>query len=157
MSRRGRFTNRLSRIRHFRGHGVHSPFVYSIVRNALMVDKLNSDATSSFELLRGVGVDSRSAIEISNIASHCNYHNITFDYLSEDSDLVICTKSTSGDALAKLTCKAEKQGVAIVVLAQYKQAHLCRSIVKAHHCTSIDRPSYLLLLNNHLPKQHFKL
>ena len=30
--------NRLSRARYFRGHGVHSPFVYDIVRSVFMRD-----------------------------------------------------------------------------------------------------------------------
>ena len=32
--------NRLSRARFFRGHGVHSPFVYDVVRNVFMRDTL---------------------------------------------------------------------------------------------------------------------
>ena len=32
--------NRLSRARYFRGHGVHSPFVYDIVRSVFMRDDL---------------------------------------------------------------------------------------------------------------------
>ena len=32
--------NRLSRARYFRGHGVHSPFVYDLVRQVFMRDSL---------------------------------------------------------------------------------------------------------------------
>lgn len=43
--------NRLSRVRYFRGHGVHSPFVYDIVRSVFMRDDLLPGRRDLYEAL----------------------------------------------------------------------------------------------------------
>jgi len=34
---------------------------------------------------------------------------------------------------------------------------LCRQIVAAHRSTTVDNRGYLLIFNNNLPKQHFRI
>ncbi|MFI3332375.1 MAG: hypothetical protein SNI51_03300 [Rikenellaceae bacterium] len=156
-SRGGRFSNHLSRLRHFRGHGVHSPYVYSIVRNVLMSRRLHGDAAPLFEALNRYGCDRRSSIEISNLVSHCGYYNFDIDRLSESNDVAICTHQMDDHTLQELIRRASKQGATVVILASNKRVQLCETIVKYHRSTTIDRLNYLVILNNHLPKQHFKL
>ena len=48
--------NRLSRARFFRGHGVHSPFVYDVVRNVFMRDTLLPGDRALFRELLAAGV-----------------------------------------------------------------------------------------------------
>lgn len=48
--------NRLSRARYFRGHGVHSPFVYDIVRSVFMRDDLLPGRRDLYEALLTAGV-----------------------------------------------------------------------------------------------------
>lgn len=47
--------NRLSRARYFRGHGVHSPFVYDIVREVFMRDGLLPGDRTVYEALTAAG------------------------------------------------------------------------------------------------------
>ena len=51
--------NRLSRARYFRGHGVHSPFVYDIVREVFMRDGLLPGDRTVYEALTAAGISRR--------------------------------------------------------------------------------------------------
>ena len=63
--------NRLSRARYFRGHGVHSPFVYNIVREVFMRGELLPGDRRLYRALRGAGVPERRAIQLQHVAIHC--------------------------------------------------------------------------------------
>ena len=48
----------------------------------------------------------------------------------------------------------------VVLIAPYagrERQALCRQIIAAHRSTTVDNRGYLLVFNNHLPKQHFQL
>ena len=62
----------LSRARHFRGHGVHSPYVYDIVRKVFMQRKLQPEGQTLHDALLALDVAKRRAVEIANLALHCN-------------------------------------------------------------------------------------
>ncbi len=150
------FLSRLARLKHFRGHGVHSPFVYSIVRNVFMTGKLNPDARSIFDKISSIGIGKRLAIELSNLSLSCNCSTIDIDNLSK-SGMSICTPNCSDKQIHQLASGAELNGTPIVILEARKHKAVCEKLIENCHSTSIDRVSYLILLNNHLPKQHFKL
>ncbi len=155
--RGGRLSNHLSRLQHFRGHGVHSPFIYSIIRNVYMSRRLSSGATRIFEMLHPLKIRNSVAVEIANLAAHCNYNRLSIDCLEEGSDMIVTSPNCSEATIEELTRKAAQRGIAIVILSPYKQSKLSNSLLKWHSCASIDRLNYMILLNNHLPKQHFKL
>lgn len=154
--RGGRLTNHLSRLHHFRGHGVHSPFIYSIVRNVFMSSRLKSEGNMLLEKLHLLKINNHTAMEIVNLAQHCHYNRITIDS-AENSDMIICSTNCSEDKIRELVAIASNRGIAIVILSPYKQQRLCDGLLSQHKCTSIDRLNYIIFLNNHLPKQHFKL
>ena len=110
--------NRLSRARYFRGHGVHSPFVYDIVREVFMHDGLLPGDRTVYDSLTAAGVSRRRAGQLQNLAIHCGYK--TFGLNRAD-------------------------------------AELCAQIVAQHRSTTVDNRGYLLIFNNHLPKQHFRI
>lgn len=156
--RGGRITNRLSRFRHFRGHGVHSPYIYSIVRNVFMSgrDRLQNENIALFEQLTKIGTSKQTAKEIANLATHCNFHTPSINSL-ESRELIICSKDYPKEKIENLAIHADNNGIAIVILSPYSHLSLCNSLLKSNCSTSIDRFRYLIFLNNHLPKQHFKL
>ena len=63
--------NRLSRARYFRGHGVHSPFVYTIVREVFMRRELLPGDRALYGALLEAGVSRRRAVQLQNLAIHC--------------------------------------------------------------------------------------
>ncbi len=151
-----KLTNRLSRLRHYRGHGVHSPFVYSIVRNVLMNRRLKPKNIKLLAELTKLGVSTQTATEITNLATHCNFNSISIDD-SQNADIIICSENCSEEEIQKKAIEAAQNGIAIVILSPYKKVKICNTLLKENRSTSIDRFTYLFFLNNHLPKQHFKL
>ncbi|MFI3280439.1 MAG: hypothetical protein R3Y44_00550 [Rikenellaceae bacterium] len=154
--RGGRFTNHLSRLKFFRGHGVHSPYVYSIVREVFMVKRLFQSEDPLYIDLRRVSIKNQTAIEISNLAKHCHFDSTSIDSMM-GKDLIICSEECSKSDIYTLANKAANSGIAIVILSPYRHRKVCNMLLKENNSTSIDRFNYIILLNNHLPKQHFKL
>ena len=133
-----RLGSRLARVRYFRGHGVHSPFVYDLVRAA--------------------GVSRRRAVELQNLALHCGYAD--FGLNRADADLCVVTCEPSETETRELVRAARQRGSTVVLLAPFEagaRAALCSALVQAHPSTSVDKRAYLLLFNNGLPKQHFRI
>ncbi len=153
----------LKRARHFRGHGVHSPFVYAIVREVFMRSKLMSDEHTLYEALLSAGVAKRRAIELQNLILHCNYTTFKIDCSvdeMEDCDMVIATTAIPTEQLTTMADKARESRITLCIIApslDQQRDRCCKLIVDAHPCTSVDNRGYLLLFNNHLPKQRFRL
>ena len=139
--------NRLSRARFFRGHGVHSPFVYDVVRNVFMRDTLLPGDRALFRELLAAGVPERRAVQLQNLAIHCGY--ATFGLNRADAEFCIATSSLS-----------RTETLALVVMSPYdgrERRAMCLQIVAAHRSTTVDNRGYLLVFNNNLPKQHFRI
>lgn len=157
----GRFSalrNRLSRARYFRGHGVHSPFVYTIVREVFMRDELLPGDRTVFRTLTENGVCPRRAVQLQNLAIHCGY--ATFGLNRADADFCVAACDLSRARTLALVRAAAGAGHTVAVLSPYagrERQALCRQIVAAHRSTSVDNRGYLLIFNNYLPKQHFQL
>ncbi len=155
--RGSRITNYLSRLGHFRGRGIHSPFIYAVVRNVFLSRKLHLAATPIFEQLSAINLNSRTAIELANFAHHCGASNVAIDCSDDSAEMIICSPQCSDQIIRAIAESATTNGTPIVILAPYKRKALCDTLLKGHCSTSIDRFKYLAFLNNHLPKQHFKL
>ena len=150
--------NRLCRARYFRGHGVHSPFVYDIVRRVFMCEELLPGDRTLYEALCAAGISRCRAMQLQNLAIHCGY--TTFGLNRADMELcVVMPDLPRIDTLALVRAAAEA-GHTVVVMSPYngrvRQA-LCRQIVSEHCSTTVDNRGYLLIFNNHLPKQHFRI
>ena len=150
--------NRLSRARYFRGHGVHSPFVYAIVREVFMRRELLPGDRGLYGALLAAGVPHRRAVQLQNLAIHCGYATFGMNYA--DADLCIATRDLPRAESLALARVAAEGGHTVALLSPYdgrdRQA-LCAQIVAEHRSTTVDNRGYLLVFNNHLPKQHFKL
>ena len=150
--------NRLSRARYFRGHGVHSPFVYDVVRNVFMRDTLLPGDRALFRELLAAGVPERRAVQLQNLAIHCGY--ATFGLNRADAELCVATRDLPRAETLALVCAAAEAGHTLAVMSPYdgqvRQA-LCAQIVARHRSTTVDNRGYLLIFNNHLPKQHFRI
>lgn len=153
-----RLRNRLSRARYFRGHGVHSPFVYQIVRRVFMCGGLLPGDRKLYEALRQEGVPERRAIQLQNLAIHCGYDS--FGLNRADGRFCILTDNLSCADTEALVDAARHTGTTVAVMSPYatpgRQA-LCGRIIASHLSTTVDNKAYLLIFNNHLPKQHFQI
>ncbi len=150
--------NRLARARHFRGHGVHSPFVYDLVREVFMRERLLPGSRTLYEALLAGGVPQRRAIQLQNLCIHCEY--ATFALNRAGGALCVITRDCPRAEAERLVRAAAAARRTVALLAPYEsreRLNLCRRIVAEHRSTTVDNRAYLLIFNNHLPKQHFRI
>lgn len=159
--------NRLSRARYFRGHGVHSPFVYGLVRGVFMSRRLLGADTSLRDALTEAGVPVRRALELQNLMTYCGYR--TFAVVGGGAEKGIATTAELGVVLleapevAVLRCveEASEHGATVAIMSPYAdpcRERMCRALVAAHGSTSVDNRGYVLLFHDkYLPKQHFRI
>ena len=149
---------RLVRVRHFRGHGIHSPFVYSLVREVFMRSAMMPGDRTLFRALREAGVAERSAVQLQNLAIREGYR--AFGLNRAEGELYVALRELPQAEVLALAARAAVSGAAVAVLepsrGRERQA-LCRRLVAEHRSTSVDNRACLLLFNNRLPKQHFVL
>jgi len=150
--------NRLSRARFFRGHGVHSPFVYDVVRNVFMRDTLLPGDRALFRELLAAGVPERRAVQLQNLAIHCGY--ASFGLNRADAEFCVATCGLPRPATLALVRAAAEAGHTVALMSPYdgcERQALCGQIIAGHASTTVDNRGYLLIFNNHLPKQHFRI
>lgn len=149
----------LRRARHFRGHGVHSPYVYNIVRKIFMQSKLVADTRDLYDALLARGEAERRCVQLQNLVAHCKYHSWRIDAM-EECDIIVCTLNTTYDHLQEYVAYARERKLTLCIMDPYNNANrweVCRTIVEQHRSTTVDNRAYLLVFNNHLPKQVFVL
>lgn len=149
----------LHRARYFRGHGVHSPYVYSIVRKVFMQRKLFALGTDLYDALMERGVARHRAVQLQNLVAHCGYTSWRVDRM-EHCDMLLCTLDVAPAELRDYAAFARREGLTLCILSPYKERvrkAACRAIVDEHPSTTVDNRAYLLVFNNHLPKQKFIL
>ncbi len=153
-----RLGNRLVRVPYFRGHGVHSPYIYAIVREVFMRKTLMDGDRTVYDLLIEKGVPERRAVQLQNLAIHCGYKGCGYDVT--EGDLWIASEQLSNGELLELMARARTERHTVAVLNPYatrEREALCNGIVLRHPSTTVDNRGYLLIFNNHLPKQHFRI
>ena len=155
----GKLPNRLSRAKYFRGHGVHSPFVYAIVRQVFMKSRLMTDDRTLYDALRGEGVSEARAVQLQNLYAHCGYSRFVLNGIDK-ADFVVLTREFAAERLRAVIDEAKRTGATVAVMTPYdgrERENECRAIVAGHNGTTVDNRGYLLVFNNGLPKQHFRL
>lgn len=111
-----------------------------------------------YTALLGAGVARRRAVQLQNLAIHCGY--ATFGMNRADGDLCIATRDLPRAETLTLVRQAREGGHTLVLLSPYdgrERQALCAQIVAGHRSTTVDNRGYLLVFNNYLPKQHFRL
>ncbi len=95
------------------------------------------------------------AVELQNLATICGYQSFAID--SSDLEFVILTNHTKQERTLR---EAMNCGATVAILRSRSKVEfeqIKREMDRNHKSTLISRREYLLIFNNHLPKQRFIL
>ena len=158
----------MTRIRHFRGHGVHSPFVYSLIRNILMKRRLTSARHDLYDELRNRGIGRHWAVQLQNIFTELHYDSFRFASVHDfpapigEGGMFVAGLDTPVETLSSLVgaLSTGRHSVVCILspMASKERLDSVTEMIRSHNGTSIDNRNYVLLFyDSGLPKQHFKL
>ena len=158
----------IRRLRHWRGHGVHSPFVYNMVRTAFMSRKVNGEDFSLYtQLCSRRMAGRRTSATLQNMFTYCGYSKALFISDGElpeniNHSLIIFDKEDSLELIQQtIAAIGEQQHCAIMIMNPHKDRlrhKKCNSLVESHKGVSIDkRSSLILFFDKTYRKQHYKL
>ena len=128
-----------------------------------MASQIKSSSHDLYDRLEAAGIPTRRAIQLQNLSTHCGYESVGIDSPSNEIgkyQMVIITSNVATDLLEEYAATARQEQLTLCIMAPYmdgKRQIACKNIMEQHPCTSIDNRGYLLLFNNHLPKQQLKL
>lgn len=159
------YSKTFTRVRHYRGHGIHSPFVYALIREAFMKRTLRGADRLLYEALRNCGVNRYRATQLQNLHSYCDYggFSILEGAVTElpQSTFCVIPPGMDTDKMSTLLAGLPAATGALAVLSprqNRKRLSLCSALVKRCKCLSIDNRGYMLFFfDRKLPNQHFKL
>ncbi len=163
------YTKSTLRIKHFRGHGVHSPFVYSLVRQVFMKYKFSSTDRSLYNGLRSEDCDKKTSRQLQNLYNHCSYstffilnHSNHSTYNSDiTSDIIVISSSIDTHQIDEILESSLNSGTPVVVIYprnNKKRLKTCLTHIDSDKYLTIDNRRFMLFYcDNKLPRQHFKL
>ncbi|GHV00432.1 hypothetical protein FACS1894159_06140 [Bacteroidia bacterium] len=157
----------MTHLRHFRGHGIHSPYAYNLVRNTIYKRHVVGSDHSLFEAMRSMKMPRRSSVQIQNIMHHL--HCTSWRIVSGVGDmaglgaetLVLTHPDIDKEGLLKVfRCVKQGGGSMIVIFPRsnsYRHA-ICRRLCRKGEFMSIDNRRFTLMqFSPKLPRQHYKL
>ncbi len=151
--------NRLSRIKHRKGHGVHSPFVYGFVRKVIMTKTLcDGSGTALYDSLMANGMNEKRAKELHNTLHYIDGRSYSINDV--ESDLSILLADYPIERLRDAYEEAKFAGVTLAICQPYlnrERQNEVKALIAEHRSTTIDNRAYILFFNNRLPKQHYRL
>ena len=151
--------NALSRVKHRRGHGVHSPFVYSLVRKVFMPNSLDERLGSAlYDSLRGAGVAEKSARQLHNLLPHIEGQSYSINEVECDLSILLADYPT--EQLRSAYEEAKREGLTLAICQPYlnrERQNEIKGLIDEHRSTTIDNRAYILFFNNRLPKQYYRL
>lgn len=158
------YVGAMAHVRHWRGHGVHSPFVYSIIRNVFMKHHFVWCERALYNQLRQYKIGKHAALQLQNLHSYCKYNSFALldnKQQSTTAQFRLLMPSLGAEAtLAQIEGAPQGGYIVAIMLPRHNRARvkMCRSVCGAANCLSIDNRRYILLFHDpKLPRQHFKL
>ena len=151
-------------VRHWRGHGIHSPFMYGIVRNVFMKSRITGSDTSLYEALRGERIGKKNAVKLQNLYTHCRMDGYTLvpdigAAPDGDHTLYILLPDVAMETIVSTAREAAACRGSLVILSPHRSARcrrLARQIREHYPCVSVDRKLMMIyFFSPKLQPQHY--
>ena len=151
--------NKLSRAKYYHGYGVHSPFVYGLVRKAFMAKKLvEGSGNELYNALRENGVAEKRARQLHNTLHYIEGKSYSLNEVEGEMSILLADYPTT--QLREAYEQAKAKSVTLVISQPYlnrERQLTVRALIDEHRSTTVDNRAYILFFNNRLPKQHYRL
>lgn len=147
-------------IRHRSGFAVHSPFMYGVVRKAMMPRRIVGPQSDLHKALLAQGCNRRAATRLQNYHTHLGYTRWGFNEPVEEG-LVIITPDCSEQQVRIVAEKLSdgRQATLCILHCRNKaQRTMAEQFVANHSSMSASKNDFTLLVyGKKLPKQHIIL
>ena len=154
-------------LRHFRGHGIHSPYAYNLVRNTIYKRNIVGGDQVLFEAMRTLGMPRRAAVQIQNICHYLHFKGFRIiasaaEVSSFDAGTLYLTHpNTSIEEMLRIfrgIYRIEGSMIVLFPRSNARRHRLCHRLSKLEEFLSIDNRRFTLWQFGHkLPKQRYKL
>ena len=146
-------------LRHSHGYGVHSPFLYRIVREAMMPRRVVGCDRRLYEALVARGVGRRTAVRLQNL---CNLEHLEAWSIdgatTAEAGLMIATRECSDATLEQMHKAQSHSGATLCILHEGRNRaalERCGRVVEQHSSMSAEAWAFTLLFcRKDLRKQH---
>ena len=118
-------------VRHWRGHGIHSPFMYGIVRNVFMKSKITGPDTRLYDELRRERIGRKHAVKIQNLYAHCRMESHTLvtglgSQTRAGRNLCILMPDASAETIVEKVRESAGKDDCLILLAPHRNARRWR-------------------------------
>ena len=153
-------------VRHWRGHGIHSPFMYGIVRNVFMKSKITGPDTRLYDELRRERIGRKHAVNIQNLYAHCRMESHTLvpglgSQTRAGRNLCILMPDASAETIVEKVRESAGKDDCLILLAPHRNARRWRMAqqIRTHYpCVSVDRRVMMIyFFNPKLQPQHYRI
>lgn len=154
----------LRRLRHWRGKGVHSPFMYGVVRNVFLPKQISGPERGLYEESRKRGISRKDAVALQNLYGYCGVDNFMFidgggTPLISGRNICIVDSLDAAGAVTETASMLGGTGSVLVWLAGDRNRNkvaAAEKIYEKFHCVMAVRPSMVIMFfDNKLNKQKY--
>ena len=155
----------ISRIKYWHGFGVHSPFMYHVVRRALMHHRLIDYNALKYVDFKSLGICRREQIMIKNIFVVNNYSNfkiVDSDSVPESDTLHLIPLSCEEESINSFISKISQLNNCGIIFGNTNRSHKrynkCKLIANQLNCVSLAlHCMFVIFISNGLNKQHYRM
>lgn len=145
-------------LRHRRGYGVHSPFLYRIIREALMRRNVVGGERVLYDELRRRGINKATAARLQNLCTLECEGMWCIDRVADGEELAIATEGCKESIVRAMVNRLSRGDGMVVVLHSWcnrGRRKVCKELVEMHNSMSASDLTITLYFSyKGLPKQH---